>query len=101
MSDKEKPGADEIDVAYVAHLARIQLSEEEVSVFQGQLEQVVGYFKKLGELDLSGIEPTSHACMIQNVFREDEARPGLDHETVMENAPAVVSGQFMVPKIVE
>ena len=92
---------DRIDVAYVAHLARLYLSEDEVSEFQGQLEGVLGYVRKISQLDLSGIEPTSHAQLVQNVFRSDKVRPGLDHEVVMENAPVAVDGQYCVPKIVE
>ena len=88
-------------MAYVAHLARLYLSEEEIAEFQGRLEGVVDYVRKIGELDLSGIEPTSHAQLVQNVFRADEMSPGLDHDLAMKNAPAEVDGQFCVPKIVE
>lgn len=96
----EKPAA-KIDVAYVAHLARLNLTDEEAAVFPSQLEQIVAYVDKIGELDLSGIEPTSHAHPVMNVFRRDVARPGLAQEDVMANAPQARSGQFMVPKIVE
>ncbi|MFC1462459.1 Asp-tRNA(Asn)/Glu-tRNA(Gln) amidotransferase subunit GatC [Verrucomicrobiota bacterium] len=92
---------DKIDVAYVARLARLYLTEEERAEFQGQLEQVVEYVRKIGDLDLEGIEPTSHAHLVQNVLRRDETRPGLEHEQVMENAPASADGQFSVPKIIE
>jgi len=90
-----------IDVTYVAHLARLHLTDEEVAVFQPQLEQIVAYVDKIGELDLEGIEPTSHAHPVLNVFRADSARSGLAHEDVMANAPKSTSGQFLVPKIVE
>jgi len=90
-----------IDVAYVARLARLYLTDEETKTFQGQLDHVVGYVRKIGELDLGSVEPTSHAVAVQNVFREDAVKPGLDHEQVMDNAPAQVSGQFQVPIIVE
>lgn len=92
---------DKIDVAYVARLARLYLTDEECAEFQGQLEQIVGYVRKIGDLDLGGIEPTSHAHLVQNVFRSDDARPGLDHDGVMENAPACSDGQFSVPRIIE
>lgn len=91
----------EIDVVYVAKLARMHLTPEEQSTFQGQLDQILGYVKKITELDLSGIEPTSHSHPVNNVFRKDVKRPGLDNETVMKNAPEQMSGQFIVPKIVE
>ena len=101
MDNSEKAGVEGIDVRYVAHLARMHLSDKEAATFQGQLDQVVGMIDKLGQLDLEGIEPTSHAHPVNNVFRPDEVRPGLDHDCVMNNAPAVVHGQFQVPKIVE
>lgn len=90
-----------IDVAYVAHLARLRLEPEEIARFQAQLEQIVEYVRKIGQLDLSGIEPTSHAHPVQNVFREDEVRPGLDHDTALANAPEQYRGQFKVPRILE
>ena len=93
--------AETLDVAYVAHLARLKLSDEEIATYEGQLRQVVDYVRKIGELDLEGIEPTSHAHPVNNVLREDAVRPGLDRETVMRNAPASRDGQFIVPKIVE
>jgi aspartyl-tRNA(Asn)/glutamyl-tRNA(Gln) amidotransferase subunit C len=62
---------------------------------------VVDYVRKLSELDLKAIEPTSHAHRVENVFRQDETRPGLDRDTVLKNAPAVTQDHFMTPKIVE
>jgi aspartyl-tRNA(Asn)/glutamyl-tRNA(Gln) amidotransferase subunit C len=92
---------DKIDVAYVAKLARMYLTPEEQAEFQGQLDQILGYVRKITELDLSGIEPTSHSHPVNNVFRKDEPKKGLDNETVMKNAPEQFGGQFIVPKIVE
>jgi len=100
-NDARKADVDRIDVAYVAHLARLHLTTEETSVFQGQLEQIVQYVRKMDEADVEGVEPTSHALRITNVFRQDEIRAGLQHETVIANAPAEIDEQFMVPKIVE
>ncbi|MDI6775370.1 MAG: Asp-tRNA(Asn)/Glu-tRNA(Gln) amidotransferase subunit GatC [Verrucomicrobiota bacterium] len=90
-----------IDVAYVARLARLQLNADELATLQGQLEQIVEFVRKIRELDLSGVPPTSHARVTPNVFRADEVRPGLDSETTLANAPAHAYGQFAVPKIVE
>lgn len=90
-----------IDVRYVANLARIALSDDEVGTFQQQLEQIVAYVDKLGELDVKGIEPTSHAHPVMNVFREDKVRDGLDRDSVLANAPEEIQNQFKVPKIVE
>ncbi|MBA4387412.1 MAG: Asp-tRNA(Asn)/Glu-tRNA(Gln) amidotransferase GatCAB subunit C [Verrucomicrobia bacterium] len=92
---------DRIDVAYVAKLARLYLSPAEQAMFQGQLDQVVGYIRKIAELDLSGIEPTSHSHPVNNVFRKDLPRTGLDRDKILANAPEQFNGQFIVPKIVE
>ncbi|OGV59441.1 MAG: asparaginyl/glutamyl-tRNA amidotransferase subunit C [Lentisphaerae bacterium RIFOXYA12_FULL_48_11] len=101
MAALDKETTDKIDVAYVARLARLYLADTEVQTFQGQLDHIVGYMKKIDELDLSNVEPTSHAVTLQNVFREDVVKPGLAVEQVMANAPAQVSDQFQVPKIIE
>jgi aspartyl-tRNA(Asn)/glutamyl-tRNA(Gln) amidotransferase subunit C len=93
--------ADAMDVAYVANLARIRLSDSERERFQEQLDQIVAYVRKIRELDLEGIEPTAHALAVQNVFREDATAPGLDRDTALANAPATVQGLFRVPQIVE
>lgn len=101
MAEKVKERPEGIDTAYVAHLARMHLSEEEIACFQPQLEQVVEYVAKLQELDVSDIEPTSHAQPLTNVLREDGVREGLTNEQAMANAPESIEGQFLVPKIVE
>jgi len=101
MSDTNARDAERIDVRYVAHLSRLHLNEEEIRTFQAQLNQIVDYVRKINELDLTGVEPTSHAGVIRNVFRRDETRPGLERDIVVENAPAHVNDQFMVPKIME
>jgi aspartyl-tRNA(Asn)/glutamyl-tRNA(Gln) amidotransferase subunit C len=92
---------EKIDVAYVANLARLHLSPEEIRTYQGQLNQIVGYVRKIGELDLKNIEPTSHARLLQNVFRSDTVKPSLDREIALKNAPKQANDQFMVPKIME
>lgn len=91
----------EIDVGYVANLARIRLTDEEKELFQRQLDQVVGYVHQLDELELENIEPTAHAAPVFNVMRKDEPRPGLDQSVVLKNAPAVAQKQFLVPKILD
>lgn len=93
--------AEHIDVSYVAQLARICLSENEAELMQGQLDRILGYVQTLQELDVEGVEPMAHAVPLENVLRPDESRPCLDREQVLNNAPAQVEGQFLVPKIVE
>ena len=90
-----------IDVAYVADLARMDLTEKEVEKFQAQLDQIVGYVEKIGELDLSGVEPSTRMRSMINVYRKDEVRESLAHEKAMANAPEEFNGLFKVPKIVE
>jgi aspartyl-tRNA(Asn)/glutamyl-tRNA(Gln) amidotransferase subunit C len=93
--------AAEINVKYVAHLARLNLTPEEEKKFGAQLGQVLGYIEKLKELDVSKAEPTAHAMPLVNVTRPDETRPSIPHEDALRNAPAQANGLFMVPKIVE
>lgn len=91
----------EIDVKYVAHLARLALSPEEEKQLGAQLGSILGYIEKLRELDVSQVEPTAHATPLVNVTRPDEIRPSLPHEEVLRNAPRKSGGLFVVPKIVE
>ena len=93
--------AAEINVNYVAHLARLKLSHEEEAKFGAQLSQVLGYVEKLNELDVTQVEPTAHAVPLVNVTRTDEIRPSLSNEEALRNAPAKANGLFIVPKIVE
>ena len=91
----------EIDVKYVAHLARLSLSPEEEQKIGAQLGNILGYIEKLKEVDVSGVEPTAHAFPLVNVTRPDEVRPSISHEDALRNAPAQANGLFIVPKIVE
>lgn len=91
----------EIDVKYVAHLARLSLTPEEERKLGEQLSHVLGYVEKLKEVDVSGVEPMAHAFPLVNVFRADEVRPSLPREEALRNAPAQANGLFVVPKIVE
>lgn len=93
--------AAEIDVKYVAHLARISLSPQEEAQLSTQLGNILGYIEKLKEADVSGVEPTAHAFPLVNVTRPDEVRPSLPNEDALRNAPAPAGGLFIVPKIVE
>lgn len=102
MNDTSKDRAVQVDVAYVARLARLDLTPAETAQFQSQLGQVLDYVNQLRELDVTGVEPTAHAMPVTNVFRADEpGGPGLDRDEVMANAPASRNGLFMVPRIIE
>lgn len=90
-----------IDIDYVANLARIALTEEERTLFSGQLEEVLTYIEKLNTVEVDGVEPTAHAIPITNVWRDDDPRPGLSQKDAVRNAPASREGMFVVPKVVE
>jgi len=91
----------DIDVKYVAHLARLSLSPDEEQKIGAQLSNILGYIEKLKEVDVTGVEPTAHAFPLINVTRPDEVCPSISHEEALRNAPAQANGLFMVPKIVE
>jgi len=91
----------DIDVKYVAHLARLSLSAEEEQKISVQLGDILGYIEKLKEVDVTGVEPTAHAFPLVNVTRPDEVRPSISNEEALRNAPATANGLFIVPKIVE
>lgn len=90
-----------MEVGYVARLACIDLTDEETTLFQGQLDQVLHYVEQLNELDVSEVEPTAHAIPVFNVLRKDELGTSLDHEAVIANAPAATNGEIRVPKIID
>ncbi len=101
MDETDQKNAAKIDVAYVAHLARLYLDESEIETLQPQMEQIVELVKKIDELDVAGVEPTSHAVAVTNVLREDRSRSGIDRDLVLQNAPLEADDQFAVPKILE
>jgi aspartyl-tRNA(Asn)/glutamyl-tRNA(Gln) amidotransferase subunit C len=91
----------EIDVAHVAKLARLNLTEEETRLFQAQLGRVLEDAEKLRELDTSDVETAAHAIPVFNVFREDEPRDWFSAEEALSNAPRQANGLFIVTKVVE
>ena len=89
------------DVEHVANLARLELSEQEKEQLTGQLNAILKYAEKLGELDTDHVEPTSHVLPVTNVMREDRVRESVSVETAMKNAPDEEDGQFKVPAVLE
>ena len=89
----------DLDVAYVARLARINLTEDEAEIFQKQLDDVLKYVEKLGQLDITGVEAAAHALPV--VFRDDAPRDWFTAEQALSNAPRQANGLFVVPKVVE
>ena len=88
-------------VRHVATLARLSLTPEEEERYAGQLSAVLEAVALLEELDVSGVEPTSHATLTSSLLREDVTRPSLPPEKALANAPARVGTSFAVPKILE
>jgi aspartyl-tRNA(Asn)/glutamyl-tRNA(Gln) amidotransferase subunit C len=89
------------DVEHVAELARLELTAAEKEQFIVQLNSILTYIEKLSELNTAGVEPTSHVLPMSNVFRDDEVRPSLDRDRVLQNAPQQSHFFFKVPRIIE
>jgi aspartyl-tRNA(Asn)/glutamyl-tRNA(Gln) amidotransferase subunit C len=89
------------DVEHVAHLARLELTEEELTRFHRQLDNILGYVEKLNQADTAGVEPLVHAAGGGNVFREDEVKPSLDRAAALGQAPDSDGWFFRVPRIIE
>jgi aspartyl-tRNA(Asn)/glutamyl-tRNA(Gln) amidotransferase subunit C len=88
---------DREQVLHVARLARLELDEDEVTRMTGELSSILDHIEKIGELDLDGVEPTSHVVAVENALRPDEPRPSLPRELALANAPAVADDGFSVP----
>ncbi|MDP3142420.1 MAG: Asp-tRNA(Asn)/Glu-tRNA(Gln) amidotransferase subunit GatC [Candidatus Omnitrophota bacterium] len=89
------------DLKYVAHLARLSLSEKEIEHFTVQLEGILKYINKLKQVDVSNVEPTSHVFPQKNIYRQDELKPSLSIKEALKNAPSKEGDFFKVPKIIE
>ncbi|MBI2447129.1 MAG: Asp-tRNA(Asn)/Glu-tRNA(Gln) amidotransferase subunit GatC [Candidatus Omnitrophica bacterium] len=89
------------DVQYVANLARLELTDEELGNLTKQLDGILTYMNKLNELDTEGIEPLSHVLPLKNVYREDKVTSSLPVEEALKNAPGREGGFFKVPKVIE
>jgi aspartyl-tRNA(Asn)/glutamyl-tRNA(Gln) amidotransferase subunit C len=93
--------ASDLDVAYIARLARINLTEDEAKIFQKQLDDVLKYVETLRQVDVTGVDTAAHALPISNVFRDDAPRDWFTAEQALTNAPRQANGLFIVPKVVE
>jgi len=99
MERKSSWKLDEETVEHISNLVNIKLSEEEVTLFAEQLSGVLGYFKKIDEVDTRDVEPTFHALDLKNIVREDQVSPSLSNRVALENAPRKENGLFKTPKI--
>ena len=92
---------DRKEVEHVAQLARLRFDEAQLEMFMHQMNNILEYFDKLQDLDTTDIEPTSHAVVMNNVFRDDEEEKLFNKNLMLENAPEKEKGCFKVPKIIE
>lgn len=88
---------DRDQVLHVAKLARLKVSDDEVDRIAEELSKILDHVETMNELDLEGVEPTSHVVDLTNVLREDVPRPGLPREKALEQAPDAADGGFRVP----
>lgn len=84
----------------IAHLARLELTSDEVDRFARELSQIVTYVEQINELDLSDVPPTNHVMGLTNRFRPDQVRPGLDIDQALANAPERTSRAVKVPLVI-
>ena len=91
------------EIVKIANLARLHFSDEELEAFAVQFERILDYIEQLKEVDLEGVEPTSHVSLTagfeKHMFRPDEVRPSLPVEESLANAPDSGSGHFRVSKV--
>ena len=87
------------EVAHVARLARLDITEDEVVLFAEQLAKVLEHAADVAALDIADVPPTAHPLPLANVLRPDEPRPSLDRDEVLAQAPASEDGRFRVPRI--
>ena len=92
---------EQLDVAYVANLARLNLTAEETHLFQKQLSDVLVYAETLNSVDVTGVEASAHVVPMFNVFRDDEPRDCFTAEEALNSAPRKTNGLFIVTKVLE
>ncbi|MGE0067860.1 MAG: Asp-tRNA(Asn)/Glu-tRNA(Gln) amidotransferase subunit GatC [Solirubrobacterales bacterium] len=88
---------DRAQVLHVAKLARLKLSDEEVERMTEELSGILAHVDRISQMDLEGVEPTSHVVALENVLRPDVPRPSLPREVALASAPEAVDGAFRVP----
>ena len=93
------PGLSRGDVEHVAHLARLGLTADELSLLEGQLNHILDQYTKLAELDTESIAPTAQTIELENILREDVVTPSLTVEEALRNAPAAAGGYVVSPPI--
>lgn len=95
------PGISRDEVAHLARLARLSVTDEELETFVAQLDVIIEAVARVGEVAADDVPPTTHVVSLTNVFRPDEVRPSVDRETVLIAAPAAENGRYRVPHILD
>ena len=90
-----------VQVRWVAHLARLELSDADLETMTRQLSAIIDYVNQLQQVDTQGIEPLAHPLPIHNVFRDDQPAPSLPVEAALANAPNRRDGFYGVPAVLE
>ena len=89
------------DIKTIARLSRLEVSEENMPQLEKELSDILSYVEQLNELDLDGVETMAHAVPLQNVLREDQVKPSIDHDNALSTAPVEDDGYFAVPRVVQ
>jgi len=89
------------EVAHLAHLARLDVTDEELDTFAGQLDVILSSIARISEVAAADIPPTSHSVPLENVFRDDVVVPGLTREEALAGAPDTAEDRFRVPRILD
>jgi len=92
-------GLSRSDVEHVAHLARLGLTDDELTLLQGQLNHILEQYAKLAEIPTDDIPPTAQTIELENILREDVVTPSLPVDEVLRNAPDAAGGYIVVPAI--
>ncbi len=88
------------EVRQVAHLARLNVTEDQIDAFAGQIGRILEYIDQLNQVDTTGVAPTFHASVQTNAFREDEVQGHLNLDEALANAPKEADGSFIVPRVI-
>lgn len=89
------------EIKNIALLSRLEVKEDYMAHIEKELSDILSYVAELNALELDGVEPMAHAVPLQNVLREDELKPSLDHDLALSNAPEAEDGYFKVPRVVQ
>jgi aspartyl-tRNA(Asn)/glutamyl-tRNA(Gln) amidotransferase subunit C len=92
-----RPMIEREQVEHVARLARLRLTDDEVARMASELSGILEHVEKISELELEGVEPTSHVIALENVLRPDKPRPSWPRDEMLERAPDPAGGSFRVP----